>query len=285
MSTSSRDPFAKKVYLRTLDDPLLPARYSQGAQRRAVQVQGFLRPLQRLAATRLVLSDAATLLVLDRSDWSALFSYPYGFPFVRSFTKDAHGPTIVVAASYPERLLHRFDDVLVRGAKAGVRAPGDLREFFDLLIGFEWGHAVLHASGLHSKTKWFNEWLAIYLYLLALFETGQGDLAERVVAWARLTLVGSGVAQLPLGELNYPRMKMGLDTLLWFQGMFTLRAAEVLETHTWDLPLTLRAVLADTKKRSVKPLLVDLEPGFADWLELFGSVETSDVVGSQPKTP
>ena len=266
------------MYLRTLEDPLLPARYSRGAQSRAVQVQRFLRTLQRLAETRLTLNAAANLLVLERSDWSALFSHAYGFPFVRFSTRDAHGPTIVVAANYPERLLHRFDAVLVRGAKAGVNAPGDLREFFDLLIGFEWGHALLRASGLQTKTKWFNEWLAVYLYLLALRDTDQIDLEKRVVAWARFSVAGSSVTRAPLSALDYPRMKVSLDDLLWFQGMFTLRAAEMLETRAWDLPLALRAALADTKRRSAQPLLVELEPGFARWLELFGPTETLDIV-------
>lgn len=269
MSGSSHDPLAHKVYLRTLDDPLLSARYSQGAQRRAAQVQNFLRPLQRLSNERLELSEAPTLLVADRSDWTMMFSYPYGLPFVRN----ARGVSIVVAADYPERLLHRFDEVLVRGAKAGVNVPGDLREFLDLLIGFEWGHATLHLSGLRTKVKWFDEVLATYLYLLALLETGQGDLSERVVNWARLEVAGSGVFNMSLTAFDYPRAKLRLNTLLWFQGMFTLRAAELLKAHAWDLPLSVKTAYAATKRPDLEPLLLELDPSFAGWLEFFSSDE------------
>ncbi len=269
------DPFAHKVYLRSLTDTLLPTRYSQGAQRRAAQVRDFLRTLQQHADTRLALGEAQTLLVVDRDDWSALFSYAYGLPFTRPAARGAPGVAVVVAAAYPERLLRRFDPVLVGGAKAGLSAPGDLREFLDLLSGLEWGHATLYPAGLHTKVKWFNEFLAVYLYLLALLETGQGELLERVVAWARLALVGSGVARAPLSAFDYPRMKLPLDTLLWFQGTFTLRAAELLARHAWDLPLACKAALADTKRRSVKPTLLRLEPDFAAWFDHFGPAETS----------
>ena len=287
MTTSAGDPFAHKVYLRTLDDALLPTRYSRGAQRRAAQVQGFLRTLQQHVSQQHVSQQyvsqhvggrsslaAPTLLVVDRDDWRALFSYPYGFPFTRPATRSAPGVTVVVAANYPERLLRRFDEVLVRAAKAGVSAPGDLREFLDLLGGFEWGHALLYPAGLHTKAKWCNEFLAVYLYLLTLRETGQGDLFERVVAWARLGVVGSGVARAPLSAFDYPRLKLPLDTLLWFQGVFTLRAAEFLDRRAWDFPTSLAAALDDTKRRNVKPTLLKLEPDFAAWFDRFAPVET-----------
>lgn len=265
------DLFSQKIYLRDLPDPLLPARYSVGAQRRATQLQGFLRPLQRCAADRLVLSEVPTLVVAARADWVALSSFTYGLPLTRS--APAKRVVVLVAADYPDRLLHRFDDVRVRAARAGISAPGELREFLDLLMGHDWGHAVLSLAGLRTRTHWFDEWLAVYLFLLTLTETGQADLVERVVAWARLQVAGSGVVSAPLSAFDYPRAKLRFDKLLWFQGVLTLRAAELVAIHAWELPAAFKAARAVSQKRPLAPTLLEVDPGFAAWLEGFGPDE------------
>lgn len=260
------EPFSRKVYLRALPDAQLPARHSPGARRRAAQLQQFLRPLQDLAAARLGSDEPPELLVLGAEDWRRLFSYPYGLPFTRS----AQGVRLVVAASYPERLLHRFDEVLLRAGEQGVCAPGDLREFLDLLVGHEWGHAAANLAGLRSRVKWLDEFMATYLFLLALQDAGEEAILRRFLAWAQLGICGSGLERAPLGTFEYPRARQGLGQMLWFQGMFSLRA-EALLGRGWGFALELRELLATGGHRGeVARGLVALEPSFREWFAVFG---------------
>ncbi len=258
------DPFARKVYLQELPDPVLGARFSGGARRRAAQLQGFLRDLSE-AATPLGPLQGAELLVIGSRDWRRLFSYPYGLPFTRS---KPGGVSIVAAADYPPRLLRRFDAPLLRAAQAGERAPGDVREFLDLLVGHEWGHAAANLSGLRFRVKWLDEFMATYLFLLALQDTGAEGAVARFVQWARVEVAGSAVARADLGAFEYPRVRLPFDNLLWFQGVFTLRAAELVPTRGWDFPLAMRAAGARTRG-DVASTLIEVEPSFKEWFVVF----------------
>ena len=123
-------PPLRGVYLRPLPDALVPARHSAGARLRAGQLQSFLRPLHALAAERLPLHGELTLSVLGADDWRRTFRYPYGFAFTRTRPTPASlagaaGPhvDVIVSADHPGRLVRRFDEVLLRAARAGVRPP------------------------------------------------------------------------------------------------------------------------------------------------------------------
>jgi hypothetical protein len=107
----------------------VPARHSAGARVRSAQLQAFLRPLQAVAQERLPLHGELTLSVVGPEDWRRAYRYPYGFPFTRTRPTPAsqarRGPDVdvVVPADHPPRLLRRFDEVLLRAARAGVRPP------------------------------------------------------------------------------------------------------------------------------------------------------------------
>lgn len=262
------DPFARRVYLQPFPDPLIPAQYSRGSRRRAGQLQAFVKTLHSAAQPFLEPTGNCQLLIVSARDWRKLFSYPYGLPFTRQ-QKGEGRVSIIAAADYPERMLHRFDDVLVRAAQAGEAQPGDLREFLDLLIGHEWGHAAANLSGLRTRVKWFDEWMATYLFLATLREAGLEHILTRFVAWARLEVAGSAAGRADLGSFEYPRVRLKFDNLLWFQGVFTLRAAEVLALRGWDFPLAMRAALSSADRGDVARTLVELEPSFKPWFAVF----------------
>ena len=272
---SVSDPYARKVYLQPLSG-LPPARFSKGAQRRTAQLRRFLGELQAGAAPHLGELSNTELLIVSRRDWQKLFSYPYGLPFTR--TQKGGGVSIVAAADYPPRMLRRWDDILVRAAQAGEDAPGDVREFLDLLIGHEWGHAAANLSGLRSRVKWVDEFMATYLFLAALEAAQLDTVKERFTAWARLQVAGTTVKRADLGAFEYPRGKLDFSNLLWFQGVFTLRAAELLAERGWDFPAALRGRLQGGKKLDrgeVSRLLLEVEPSFKEWFMVFGSTEES----------
>ena len=273
------DPYARKVYLQTLPGSP-PARFSKGAQRLAAQLRRFLGELQAGAAPHLGEVSDAELLVVSRRDWQKLFSYPYGLPFTRT---QKGGVSIVAAADYPPRMLRRWDDILVRSALAGEDAPGDVREFLDLLIGHEWGHAAANRAGLRVRVKWMDEFMATYLFLAALEGAQLDAVKERFTAWARLQVAGTTVKRADLGAFEYPRGKLDFGNLLWFQGVFTLRAAELLAARGWDFPAALRERLQGKKmdRGDVSRLLLEIEPSFRGWFVVFGS--SDELTGRSPE--
>ena len=272
------DPYARKVYLQPLPGSP-PARFSKGAQRRTAQLRRFLGELQAGATPHLGDLSSTELLIVSRQDWKALFSYPYGLPFTR--TQKGKGVSIVAAADYPPKMLRRWDDILVRAALSGEKAPGDVREFLDFLIGHEWGHAAANLSGLRSRVKWVDEFMATYIFLAALEAAHLDGVKARFTAWARLQVAGTTVKRADLGSFEYPRGRLDFNNLLWFQGVFTLRAAELLEERGWDFPVALRERLQGDRKVNrgeVSRLLLEVEPSFREWFKVFAVEEPSNEV-------
>ncbi len=267
------DPYAEKVYLEPLAKAGLPTRYSPDSRRRAAALERFAHTLQQVGQRRLDLTEKPSLLVVNKRDWQRLFSYPYGLPFTRT---RAGGVSIVAAADYPQRLLKRWDDILLRAARCGLKPPGEIGEFLDLLVGHEWGHAAANLGGLRTRVKWFDEFMASYLFLAALKEGEDlGELADRFVAWSELVAAGSAATCADLGAFEYPLAKLSFDNLAWFQGVFTLGAWKLLDKHGWDFPLAVRARLTPDRGDLAR-LLVDLAPSLKDWFATFGPTAKKD---------
>jgi len=341
-------PPLRGVYLRPLPDTLVPARHSAGARVRAAQLQAFLRPLQALAAERLPLHGSVTLSVVGSDDWRRVCRYPYGFAFTRTrptaaSRAGAAGPSadVIVPADHPGRLLRRFDEVLLRAARAGVRPPrpggapaagtnlpahavpahavpasdagfdaeplvpadplpatdagpparapaaleapapsGDVRELLDLIVGHEWGHAVASLAGLRLRVGWLDELLATVIYLAALRSTGGEALAARMLAWAAVQAAGGDDSRRDLGAFEYPRGRLRLAQSMYFQGVFTRRAWELVaggQREPWSFVLALHAAVApvararDHHRGDVARALMEIEPSFRDWFATFGS--------------
>jgi hypothetical protein len=262
------DPLSRKVYLQALPDPLLPARHSVGTLRRCAQLQEFLKALQRVAKDRLGTSGGAELLVLKAQDWRELFTYPYGLPFTRTAPKGgSDGPRVsmIAPADYPQRMMQRFDDLFMRAAKAGQRPPGDTREFLDLLLGHEWGHAAANLSALRTHLNWFDEFMATYLFLLALHEAAWDGIRERFVGWARLTTAGLDEAGVQRESLRVPRSRRTFEHKLALQGFVTLHAHTLAVEQGWAFPERLRSMLQAIPKAARQAAVLELEPRLGTW--------------------
>jgi hypothetical protein len=214
----------KKVYLHTLADDVLPMRYSVNTLRRAAQMQRFLKDL--MLATNV--SGGLELLVLGRSDWYNLSSFPYGLPLSKT-KKDPEthlfNATLFVAADYPPRLIQRFDDPLLKAAKEGHKAPGEPRELLDLLAGCEWAHALLLVNQGQSNEKWRDEIRAVSGFTRALKAAGHDFLLGQFKTWANVQKAGGDDAE--LSEFTYPRCKMPFTAMLYLQGALALEALKL----------------------------------------------------------
>lgn len=301
------------AYLRPLPDPLVPARHSAGARERAAQIQQFVRPLHHAATRSLPIVGNVALAVVGPDDWRRLFSYPYGFPFTRARQSGASlagmdGPTVtvVVPADHPPRLLRRFDPVLLRAAQRGVRPPmpggprspdagapargpsaieapapsGDVRELLDLVAGHEWGHAAAALAGLRLRVHWLDELLATATFLAALREVGASTTIERLLAWAAVQEAGGDDSRRDLGAFEYPRGRLRLPQMVWFQGVLTERAWQLVGTPSdpWSFLLALHEAVSEVDtgpgarhRGDVARALVRVEPSFRDWFTVFAA--------------
>lgn len=233
----------------------------------------------------------------------------------------AAGPSsvVVVAAEVPGRLLHRFEPIVLASARRGVYPPSrsgsvsaeeaplgrsDVRELFDLVVGHEWGHTFAIAAGLRTRVKWLDELIATTAFLAALQELDETLLRERYLAWARVQVAGAEgalAAQPPrfgrarrdlvraprrdLGAFETPRGQLRLPELVWFQGTFALRAAELVDASGWGFIERFGAALADVDLRrgrdargDVARALMRVEPSFREWFKQFAA----DVDGVAP---
>lgn len=272
-SSRRRAPIGEaKVHLLRIADPAMGARHSSGARTRTSHLLGFLLPLQREAAAVFGPDGEISLLVANAHDWRLICNYPYGLPFTRNLPDAA---VIVAAADYPERLTRRFDDLLLAAGKEGVSPPGHIGEFLDLMVGHEWGHAMANRSGLRTGVKWLDEFMATYLLVQALLTTGLAESGDLLARWTRLQVAATTHVRGALDDFEYPRGRMSLAKLLWFQGVFTQRAMELAPARGWRLPLELRDALPAAHKGEVARALVEVEPSFRPWFAVFGEPQAN----------
>ncbi len=247
--------------MQALPHPHIPLQASEGSVLRARAMQAYLLRV-RSSLVRYREVPPVHLMVLDEADWKARVKHPYGFPFQRTSLRE--GLYLFLPARYPERLLWRLREALVPAIKKAGRPPGQPNEFLDLNLGHEYAHAVAVAWKLRTRTRWVDEFLANYLYLLALNQS-LPELYPQAKQWGVL-LAHLTPSEPSLG--TYETKPKGLSDQLWFQGQFTTEAARLVEEKGDAL---LRGLLeaAPLKKTTVHKLLVGLEPHLRDWFANF----------------
>ncbi|WP_457637894.1 hypothetical protein [Oceanithermus sp.] len=253
--------------LKRLPHPNVPAEYSPGGRLRALELQRFLARLHgALAEIREI--PPVTLYVLDEADWRRFTRLPYGYPIQRS--KPGEGYSVFAPMRYPDRLLERLTRVFAEAARRGGRPPGPLAVFLDLMIAHEYAHAVAVAWGLRARVRWVDEFLANYLYMLALHQADR-DLYTQARAWAELASRLEPGRRSLSGFERYPRRPLGEQ--LWFQGVFTLEAARMIETHDGRFVRRLLSQ-APLSRRDVHKKLIAAEPGLKHFFRIFGEKVT-----------
>ncbi|MFN3266957.1 MAG: hypothetical protein ACK41E_08970 [Deinococcales bacterium] len=273
----------------------IPLGGSSGLESRGFALREYLGSLHAALEDGLGFAFAPVrLLVLSNADWASANKYPYGFTFFRRL-RDGTG-IIFAPADYPQRLLWVFRIIQ---ANATQKPSSSLEMFFDLTLGHELGHAAAEQLGIRTHVRWLDEFLATYLYLMALKSTlpQSLDIAlewGQVLANSNLHCALADVAlQKPshsknakrrkqqnletstprhdLGAFEYPLVRLPLANQAWYQARFTLFAAQLLERHGWGFVVRLREVLPNAETRgAVSRALVRLEPSFKGWFASFG---------------
>ncbi|WP_117238460.1 hypothetical protein [Thermus sediminis] len=243
--------------MQVLPHPLLPALFSPGGALRAKALQGYLLSLAPAYAPYAPL-PRVRLFVLSEKEWRAQLPYPYGLPFQHT---GLEGLALYAPLTYPERLLHRL-----RGVLLPLGPPlGEIPAFLDLNLGHEYAHALQVAWGLRTRARWLDEFVANYLFLLGL-RGERPELFQELLAWSRYL---SRLSPEKRSLSAYERRRGNLESALWFQAHFTLKAAEVLEK---DRDRLLKGFLAAAPldRRKGHRLLLELYPDLKAWFAAFG---------------
>lgn len=260
----------KHIYL-----PQLPGspsvRYSRGAQRRAAQLQQFLRLVEVGLAGKFGAWHSPELVVLSKQDWRQVYSAAYGLPRLRG---RSGAWQVYAAAEYPQKFIQRFEPVLVLGA-AEDGSPGELREFLDLLIaqthlmGALRGLDTLSTKTSSTKTSstkkvkgWLEPVVSAYALYGSLQASGLDALAERFKAWAVLESRGGeavSVAKLRSRRLSFPQTR-------WAHGVSASYGIQRFEQEEWNLAERLGS---ETDKKG------GLESLFAAFLEGLLSIKVA----------
>jgi len=260
-----KDLLRHGIYLRSLPTAGLPTNYSPaaGIRTRAAQLQAFLGGLQACASCSLASPGLLKLLVVNRADWRALTSYPYGFPVLR--TRRAV-TSMIAAADYPSRMLRSFDDILLFSGQTGRYPPGRVPEFLDLLIGQRWGYAFLGLLGVRTRIRWFDEILATHLFRLSLRDYAGHSYWRRCLAWSRVFTAERGDYPPPWTFVP-PKSRTDIVAAVRLHGMLIWGVSVLLDHRGWELFGEVERVLATRKQVGLEDTLVALEPGFAELLE------------------
>lgn len=230
------DPFARKTYLHTVNDPVLSVQFSTSKRTRALQLQIFLKTLHAAAEAKSPPETAGGVLnlaVLTSADWRRLLSAPYGWGAAR---RTEGAVSLLLPAGYPPRLIARWDAVRLRAGRQGVRAPGGVPAYLDALLGLEWAHAlILSTQQGRAPRPWFREVAAAHLYQATLIHLRDAQRLEYLNAWAHVQRAGAAPKTDDPQMFVYPRAKQPLDDLLWTQSSLWLKAAELGKAHGWTL--------------------------------------------------
>lgn len=238
-------------------------------------MQTYLLTL-RSSLTRYAEIPPVHLMALGEVDWAARVKHPYGFPFQRTSLQE--GLYLFLPARYPERLIWRLRETLVPAIKRVGKPPGQPGDFLDLNLGHEYAHAVAVAWKMRTRVRWVDEFLANYLYLLALRQA-LPELYPQAKQWGHL------LAQLTPSESSlgsYESQPKRLSDQLWFQGQFTTEAAQLVE-EKGDALLQDLLQATPLRKSTIHKLLVGLEPGLRDWFASFAPRNTLDARGAKAK--
>jgi len=201
----------KKVFLHNSDINQLKCSYSRGYQRRTIALAGLVNNCRELLAVQVT---DISLVVLSRKDWQKLFSYKYGIVRLK-ITKNKS--TIIVPAEYSAQLLHSFDEQIAAANKAALVATGQLHEFLDILVLFEFIRAVL-------STKYKDVLLeqnSASKFWQCLDGLELDDLAQRCNEWSKIFMHAFDAK-----ILTTSRSKLSIQKKLSLYSYYLLKAKE-----------------------------------------------------------
>jgi hypothetical protein len=246
--------------------------YPAGLEARALADRARVQAALRFYADSLGVTPELTLGVLDRRTWESLgVPQPYGIPGVDGVPAVAYVPATDdgLAAMDALSIAARVgDSARVLLAAAGTDWPRAARSHVALVGLHELGHVLVSASGIRTRSRWFNEWLATY----AGYAFMRAERPAEALIWEGV-LQGFRDAVQPEHRTldDFERLYFGVGALnyVWYQARFQAQVQAVHAVHGVDFLRRVRTVFAaDAPPASADEVLTRLEsitPGFRAW--------------------
>lgn len=256
----------------SVDRGRIVAYHADGQAERARRLRLLIEAAMDFYRVRLGVEAPLHLAVLTRAQWDAVVRWqPYGIPGV------AGRPPVIfmpagddgLAAEDALGLRQRLTpQVQARLAAAGLDFDAAARRYVDLVGLHELGHTYARAHGLHTASRWLDEWLASF-YAYAFLQ-------ERRPAQARLweavlMLYRDGVVPEHRSLEAFDRLYFGVGArnYVWYQAQFQRQVEAVLARHGLaaleGVREALRALPAEPSARLVIEQLELRLPGFRGW--------------------
>lgn len=248
--------------------------YPAGMEARAIVDRARVQEALRFYADSLGVTPELTLGVLDRRTWESLgVPQPYGIPGVSGVPAVAYVPATDdgLAATDALSIAARVGD----SAQALLKAAGTdweraARSHVALVGLHELGHVLVDRYGIHTRSAWFNEWLATY----AGYAFMRAARPEEALVWEGV-LQGFRDAVTPDHRTldDFERLYFGVGALnyVWYQARFQQQVQSVYAVHGVDFLRRVRVEFAaDTPPATAADVLTRLEsiaPGFRAWAE------------------
>ncbi len=210
--------------------------YSEGAEARAKSFGTLVEEATQYSAEPTTLNQPLelSLAVLDPHDWAAVVPRPYGVPFlwhppgepkIAFLPATSDSPIVALNLRMAERL---SEPMRLRFSDLGLGFEEAARQFADLLVLHEIGHAYASQLTTRHRQAWLNEFLATFL----AFEFLADRYPQKARVWDAVNDAIVEAATHPhttLRDFDQLYIAVGLENYGWYQGNFQQLAAEVVE--------------------------------------------------------
>lgn len=262
--------------LASLPGPL-PTWHADDATERARALQRLIDGARLHYERTLGIELPLTLAVLTRAQWQPLITWqPYGIPGI------AGRPAVIfmpaddsgLAAEDALALQPQVAAPTLRAlADAGFSYEQAARRYVDLVGLHELGHAAVHATGIHPRSRWLDELLATF-FAYAYLRDRQPALAVLWEGVLQAYVDAVDPRHTRLDDFDRLYFGVGARNYVWYQAQFQRLVRQAYEAHGWRWALEVRAQfgLPSAAPLAADAVLQRLEatlPGVRAWATSF----------------
>ena len=248
--------------------------FSPGQEERATILRDLLLQADDYLAAQLGVQADFTLAVLDEAEWSDVWPFPYGLPYL---SLGVPWTVVIPAAPYRSVLFSDFEGML--GAQRAAHMVDN--------IGFhEIGHVYVSEFVYAGRVvgtppvRWLDEFLATYLAYAFLESVSPArtaiwdDFVAAATSGPRPT--HTSLASFEAEYHGYLGSPEGTVNYSWYQAVFARQAAVIYESHGLEFIAHLRdQVLTTTPSAWTTELMLEaldaVAPGTSAWAAQLGA--------------
>jgi hypothetical protein len=261
----------RQVELKRIDEPPVVTFYSQGYERRALELRQLIQEAHHYLTSLMAGGPTVYLGILRQYDWQRLRRVPYGYPHSNPTSQAVYAP-----ARYPPRIINptrRLFETAPPHLQQRLLAPAQppasqdldsqINLFYDLVLIHELSHIFIHHTRLELGTHWLLEFTANYLTYCVL-TTCRPTLAADWITWAEIQASAREVTHRSLAAFDANQGRIDFANFHWYQGQFNLKVRDVYASQGTGFVHALLATFALTPE-VVMGRVSRIAPSFEQW--------------------